>query len=158
MLKRMVLPAVVLAVLVGVAAIGVGAQSQAPAPGQSASSEPALGGYCPVAYVAMDQAMTGSPQHRSVHEGKTYLLANAEAKKMFDAAPAKYTPAYDGWCATAVAQGMKMASDPTLFTVHEGRAYLFSSPDAKKMFDADKAGTVTKANANWPKVSKQPAH
>ena len=49
----------------------------------------------------MNQAMKGNPQHKSVHSAKTYHFANADAKKMFDAAPTKYLPAYDGLCATA---------------------------------------------------------
>jgi len=63
-------------------------------------------------------------------------------------------PAYDGLCATAVAQGMKLLSDPTLFTIHNGRAYLFSAAEAKAMFDRDKAGTISKADAEWPKVKQ----
>ncbi|MDP1569302.1 MAG: YHS domain-containing (seleno)protein [Vicinamibacterales bacterium] len=127
------------------------AQSEAPKPG--AQSAHALGGYCPVAYVAMNQAMKGNPAISSTHKGKTYLLANADAKKMFDAAPEKYVPAYDGICATGVAMGMKLESKPDLFVVHEGKAYLFSDAKAKAMFEQDKAGTIAKANANWPKVS-----
>ena len=58
---------------------------------------------------------------------------------MFDA-PGKYVPAYEGFCATAVAQGMKLESDPKLFTVlHNGRAYLFSNTEAKAMFDGTSA-------------------
>lgn len=115
----------------------------------------ALGGYCPVAYVVMNQSMKGDPQHKSVHQGKTYYFANADAKKMFDAAPAKYVPAYDGLCATVVAQGMKLKSDPTLFSIHNGRAYLFSNAQAKAMFEKDKSGVIAKADANWPRVQKQ---
>ena len=57
---------------------------------------------------------------------------------MFDA-PGKYVPAYEGFCATAGAPGMKLESDPKLFTVHNGRAYLFSNTEAKAMFDGTSA-------------------
>ncbi len=129
------------------------AQSQAPAPGQAAH-EPALGGYCPVAYIAMKTATKGDPSQKSTYKGQTYLFANADAKKMFEAAPEKYLPAYNGYCATAVAQGMKLASDPKIFAVHNGRTYLFSNPQAKAMFEKDPAGTIAKADANWPRVAK----
>jgi YHS domain-containing protein len=138
--------------LVAVAAVASLAQSEAPKPTKDGV---ALGGYCPVAYVAMNQAMKGDPQHKSVHQGRTYHFANADAKKMFDAAPAKYVPAYDGLCATAVAQGMKMQSDPQLFAIHNGRAYLFSSAGAKSEFEKDKSGVVVRADRNWPKVKQQ---
>ena len=132
--------------------ITVYAQGAAPAASQSGAA--AIGGYCPVAYVAMKQAMKGDAAHASVYQGKTYHLTNADAKKMFDAAPATYVPAYDGWCATAMAQGMKLASDPTLFSVHEGRAYLFSTREAKAMFDKDAKGIVAKANGAWATLSR----
>jgi YHS domain-containing protein len=128
------------------------AQSEAPKP---AAAGPALDGFCPVAYVEMNQAVKGNPQHKSQHEGRTFHFANAQAKQMFDKAPAKYLPAYDGLCATAVAQGMRLQSDPRLFTVHNGRAYLFSNAEAKAMFDKDASGIIAKADANWPKVKQQ---
>ncbi|MBA3888074.1 MAG: twin-arginine translocation pathway signal protein [Acidobacteria bacterium] len=133
--------------------------AQSEAPRQSEAPKTAkgveLGGYCPVAYVAMNQAVKGSPEHKSVHQGKTYHLTNADAKKMFDAAPARYLPAYDGLCATGVAMGMKLESDPALFAVHNGRAYLFSDAEAKAMFEKDTRGIIAKADANWPKVQKK---
>jgi YHS domain-containing protein len=140
--------AVVLILFTAVASL---AQSEAPKPTTGA----ALGGYCPVAYVVMNQAVKGDPQQKSEYQGRTYYFANADAKKMFIAAPAKYVPAYDGLCATGVAQGMKLQSDPKLFTIHNGRAYLFSNAEAKTMFDRDKAATIEKADANWPKVKQQ---
>lgn len=107
-----------------------------------------------MAYAMMNQAMKGNPQHESVYEAKTYHFANADAKKMCDAAPGKYLPAYDGICATGVAMGMKLQSNPQLFTVHEGRTFLFSDAKAKAMFDKDKANTIAKADAQWPKVKQ----
>jgi YHS domain-containing protein len=127
-------------------------QSEAP----KAAKGVELGGYCPVAYVAMNRAVKGSPEHTSVHQGRTYHLTNADAKKMFDAAPARYQPAYDGLCATGVAMGMKLESDPTQFVVHNGRAYLFSDAKAKAMFEKDRSGIIAKADANWPKVQTKP--
>jgi YHS domain-containing protein len=113
------------------------------------AAEAAIGGYCPVAYTAMDKAVKGDPKFASVHDGKTYHLTNAKAKKMFDKAPEDYTVAYDGWCATAMAQGKKIESDPTLFVVGDGKTYLFSSKKAKAMFNKDAHGTIAKADSNW---------
>ena len=120
-----------------------------------AKAEPAIGGYCPVAYVQANMAVKGDAKFSSVStvDGRTYYLSNAMAKEMFDKMPEKYTPAYEGFCATAVAQGMKVKSDPKLFVIENGKTYLFSTEQAKKMFEMDKAGTIEKANANWPKVS-----
>ena len=120
-----------------------------------AKPEAAIGGYCPVAYVQAHMAAKGDASFSSVSpvDGRTYYLSNAMAKEMFDKMPAKYTPAYEGFCATAVAQGMKVKSDPKLFVVESGKTYLFSTEQARKMFEMNKAGTIEKANATWPKVS-----
>jgi YHS domain-containing protein len=110
------------------------------------------GGYCPVAYVKMHKAVKGDAAFRSEKDGRTYQFANAQAKQMFDAEPAKYRIAYDGWCATGVAMGKKIASNPELFTEREGVTYLFSSEQAKAMFDKDPAMTIAKADEGWSKI------
>ena len=118
------------------------------------SEEPAIGGYCPVAYQAAKMAQKGDAKVTSTFEGQTFYLTNAMVKQMFDKEPAKYAPAYQGFCAAAVAKGMKLKSNPELFTVEGGKTYLFSTVEAKKMFDADKANMIAMANGNWPKVAK----
>ena len=137
----------VLAVLLGVAAASLVAAAE------HATGDIALGGYCPVAYVAMGKAVKGDSKITSEYEGETYYLANGKAKKMFDMAPESYLVAYDGWCATAMAQGMKVESDPTVFVVRDGKTYLFSNDEAKKMFTADASSVVAKADTNWPTVA-----
>jgi YHS domain-containing protein len=114
----------------------------------------ALKGYCPVAYVAMEKAVKGKPEFASEHQGQTYHFLNADAKKMFDQAPEKFLPAYDGYCATAVTQGQKLASDPTLFKVVNGRTYLFSSKKAVAMFEKDPAGVIAMADARWVELQQ----
>jgi YHS domain-containing protein len=118
-----------------------------------AASEPAIGGYCPVAYKAAKMAQKGDPKVTSTYDGQTFQLSNAMAKEMFDKAPADYAPAYHGYCAAAVAKGMKVRANPELFTVEGGKTYLFSTAEAKAMFDMDKAKMIGTADRNWPKVA-----
>jgi YHS domain-containing protein len=49
---------------------------------------------------------------------------------------------------------MKLQSDPKLFVVRSGRAYLFSNAEAKTMFEKDPSGIIAKADANWPKLKR----
>ncbi len=112
--------------------------------------EVALGGYCPVAYSVMDKAVEGDSEFASEYQGKTYHLANAKAKKMFDKAPENYVVAYDGWCATGMAHGMKVESDPTVFVVRDGKTYLFSDQEARAMFTEDAGSVVAQADKAWP--------
>lgn len=111
--------------------------------------KPALGGYCPVAYVVMNKAVKGKPDIAIDYAGKHYQFVNAKAKSMFAADPGKYLVAYDSYCATAMAMGKKVASDPKLFSRVDGTTYLFSTAKAKKMFDGDPAATIKKADKNW---------
>ena len=116
---------------------------------KSVEVEVQLDGYCPVAYLVMEKAVEGDAKYSSTYEGETYYLANADAKKMFDADPEKYLPKYDGYCATAVAMDKLMESDPQLFSVYDGATYLFSNQMAKESFDKDPQMTIKNANKNF---------
>jgi len=124
--------------------ISLNAQEQ-----KNENTKAALNGYCPVAYQVMEKGVKGDQKFSSTYEGKTYYFMNADAKKMFDAEPEKYLPKYDGYCATAVAMGEKLESDPELFSVYEGTTYLFSSKMAKETFDKDPKMIVQKADKNF---------
>lgn len=114
--------------------------------------DPIAGGYCPVAYAKMGKAVKGDAKFSSEVGGQIYYSSSAEAKKMFDAQPSMFPIAYNGLCATGVAMGKKLTSDPEIFTVHKGTTYLFSNAAAKKMFDKDPEMTISKANASWTKL------
>ena len=116
------------------------------------SAGPALGGYCPVAYVAMNQAVKGDLKFAMKHKGRRYLFVNADAMKMFKKTPEKFAVSYDSWCATAMAMGQRVASDPTQFTVRAGVTYLFSNAEARQMFDGDAEAMVVKADAAWKQL------
>ncbi len=113
-----------------------------------------LGGYCAVAYVGAQKALYGNAEFQSDYEGGTYFFINKDAKAMFDKEPKKFVTAiqYDTWCATALAMGKKLATDPKLFSIVGGKVYLFSSAKAKEMFDKDSANMIKKADETWSKV------
>lgn len=115
----------------------------------AAGKEPAIGGYCPVAYVKMGKAVKGDARWSSERDGQTFLFSAAQAKEMFDKSPDQYRVAYHGYCATGVAMGKKIASNPETFAVHKGVTYLFSNAEAKAMFDKDPDATVAKADKAW---------
>jgi len=125
----------------------------APSPAHADGSSVVLGGYCVVAYMDAGMPMDGSAEFRSTYEGNRYHFVKAEAKAAFDKDPAKYASSvrYGAWCATALAMGKEVASDPNQFLVRDGALYLFSSADAKAMFEEDAAGMTKKADQNWKK-------
>lgn len=112
-----------------------------------------LGGYCPVAYVEMSKTVYGTPEFKSEVDGTTYHFVNADAKKMFDANPKKYTAAvqFEAWCATGLAAlGKKIPSDPNVFVVQKGKVFFFSNEETKQMFlkDSKMAAAADKAWTN----------
>ncbi|NJK88892.1 MAG: YHS domain-containing protein [Myxococcales bacterium] len=120
-------------------------------------SAPTIGGYDPVSYHGEGGPVRGSGMFTSVHEGQTYLFANEENKKRFDAAPAKFAPAYGGWCAYGVAVGKKFHADPTVYAIIDGRVYLNLNKDIQAKWESGRAEHLTKSEANWPKIRSRAA-
>src|SRR5882724_13336997 len=58
-------------------------------------------GYDAVAYFTDNKAVKGNPKFQSEFEGAKYYFTSTEHKTLFDANPAKYAPAYGGYCGYA---------------------------------------------------------
>ena len=69
----------------------------------------AIEGYSPVSYFEKGVAEKGDARYAVNYRGVIYHLASAEQVRTFNAGPAKYEPAYDGWCAYGAAIGKKFA-------------------------------------------------
>ncbi|QDU66815.1 YHS domain-containing (seleno)protein [Engelhardtia mirabilis] len=87
----------------------------------------ALQGYDPVAYyeVGGGSPTKGDKQFSAEHRGVTYRFASDANRQLFLAAPARFEPAYGGWCAYAMASGDKTDIDPKSFLIEEGRLLVF---------------------------------
>ncbi len=117
-----------------------------------------LRGIDATSYATGGAPVVGSADFAAEVGGATYLFASAAARESFVAAPATFEPAFGGFCAVGAALGKKLDGDPAIFRNFEGKLYLFVSEDAVAMWDKDPAGTLAKANANWPNISdKTPA-
>ena len=117
-----------------------------------------LRGVDATAYADGVAPVAGSADFSAEVDGATYLFASATARDSFVAAPDAFEPAFGGFCATGAALGKKLDGDPAIFRVFEGNLYLFVSEDAVALWDKDPAGTLAKANANWPGImDKTPA-
>jgi YHS domain-containing protein len=113
----------------------------------------ALEGYDPVAYFKQNKAVEGKKEFAVFNQGATYYFASAENKELFKADPAKYEPAYGGWCAYAMgAKGEKVAVDPGTFKIKDGRLFLFYNKffnNTLKDWNKDESNLKTKADQNW---------
>jgi YHS domain-containing protein len=137
-------------VLMTVAGIS-GAQAKDPIYTSSFSDE-AVGGYDTVAYFTENKPVKGSEQFKTEHKGATWLFSSAENLEKFKADPDKYAPQYGGYCAYAVSQGGTASGDPQLWAIEGGKLYLNYSKGVQETWDEDRAGYITKADSNWPRV------
>ena len=115
----------------------------------------ALRGHDPVAYFTDNKATKGLPEHKAAFKGSTFYFASKANRDAFAANPDKYAPQYGGYCAFGMANGYKAATDPTAFSVVNGKLYLNYNRDVQKMWTADVPSFVDKADRVWPEASKQ---
>jgi hypothetical protein len=97
----------------------------------------------------------GTPENVAMYHGVTYEFASKAHAALFAANPEKFLPTFNGFCATAVAEGVKADVDPHDYVIRGGRLNLFYSDEARAVFVKDQAGTEKKAESNWPEVMKQ---
>ena len=116
----------------------------------------AIEGFDPVAYFPEGggSALKGLERHEHVHEGVRYRFASEENLAIFKKEPAKYEPAYGGWCAFAMASGEKVEIDPKSFHVDDDKLLLFYKSffsDTRKKWLKEPEVLEPKADAAWAK-------
>lgn len=114
-----------------------------------------LYGYDPVSYFKSDQPQKGDPKISVIDQGLKYVFVSDTNKAEFVKSPEKYRPAFEGWCATAVAGGYKYDIDPLNYKITNGRLFLFYKGwrgDAKKDWIKDEPQQIIKADKAWPTV------
>jgi hypothetical protein len=92
------------------------------------------------------------------HQGVTYRFATEAHKAAFVKNPAKYVPAFGGWCTWAVAElGQRVDVDPESYVVKNGRLLVFyrdPALDTRAKFLENPDVLLKKAEANWPALAK----
>ena len=112
-----------------------------------------LGGYDPVAYLADEPAATpGRAELELEHDGQRFRFASEENRAAFRADPARYEPAYGGWCAFAMAGQRRVDVDPRAFVVQDGRLHLFASGDTRERWIAGQPALRAQADASWTAI------
>ena len=120
-----------------------------------APKPPAMGGYDPVAYFEDGAPAEGKLDHEHRWMGMTWRFASSEHHKRFAAEPERFAAQYSGYDALAASAGELVEADPQVWTLHEGRLYLFKDADAQAAWTEDIAGHVARADANWPALHEQ---
>lgn len=123
--------------------------------GNERFNKPAVGGYCVVTSQKEGKGVKGDPQFNAVYKNWMYHFASAAAVEEFRKDPQKYLPQYENWCATGISRGKAFPTDGTRLRVVNGKTYLLFGAEEEKVFDEDTAGTIKKADENWPKVKAE---
>ena len=92
----------------------------------------------------------GTPEYMAVYNGAIYHFATAEHKDTFERDPAKYVPAFGGYCTYAASINKVSTINPVYWQIQDGRLLLQHTQRAYDLYNQDAAGNLVKADANWP--------
>ena len=113
----------------------------------------AIDGYDPVAYFADGTATPGVPDFEHRSSGVVWRFRNQGDRDAFIQDPDVYMPAYGGYDPIAIARGVALGGNPTVWLIADDRLFLFYRPEDRAAFAADSARAIADADARWPEVS-----
>lgn len=126
-------------------------------PRQTSTARLGLKGYDPVAYFVLGKPTPGSVEHELVWDGVRYRFANARHRDLFRADPDRYSPQFGGQCAMNMANGNLRESDPTIWTISDGRLYVFASAAGSERFRAEAEANAARASVHWQSLKATPS-
>src|SRR5216110_3939763 len=109
----------------------------------------AIQGYDPVAFFTDHKPVMGKPEFPARHNGALYYFASKEHRDLFKGDPAKYEPAFGGYCAYGVSRNKLVQIDVQAFQIVDGRLLLQYSKGVRNDFNKDTQGNLAKARQNW---------
>ncbi|MBX9902328.1 MAG: YHS domain protein [Burkholderiaceae bacterium] len=121
--------------------------------GSSPESILGAGGYDLTTYFSQEKPQRGNGHHVSTYKGVTYLFANGENKKAFEASPEKYLPQYGGYCAYGASISKKFVADPEQFDIVNGKLYLNLDSKIRSIWLQNVSGRITDGDKNWKTIA-----
>lgn len=112
----------------------------------------AIHGMDPVAYRAEQGPVPGDPAITQDWDGAEWRFATEANRAAFVADPARYAPAFGGYCAFAASRGYLAPTIPEAWSIHEGRLFLNASLRARRLWEAELPGVIAAGEANWPAI------
>ena len=114
------------------------------------TAEGAIKGYDPVAYFTEGKAVKGDRQFSFTWQNSEWHFASEANMKAFQAEPEKYAPQFGGYCAYGVSQGYAPATDPTAYTIADGKLYLNYNHKVSDKWNGDRDAYIVQGKQNWP--------
>ena len=121
-------------------------------PINSSPDKLAIQGYDPVSYFTEGKAEKGNSDFSYEWRGATWLFSNSDHLACFIANPEKYSPQYGGYCAYGISIGKFFNGDPEIWTIKEGKLYVYLNQDLATIWGLDVPAYIKKADIEWPKL------
>ncbi len=115
----------------------------------------AIDGYDVVAYFTHAKPIRGDKELSVIWRSATWLFSSEDNKKMFENGPARYSPQYGGYCAYEISQNKLIATDPTAFTITNGKLYLNYNMSTKMLWEKHREENIKKADIYWAQHIKK---
>jgi YHS domain-containing protein len=123
-----------------------------------AENNVAVEGYDLVAYVMDNDALKGKEENKVEYQGVDFYFTRPSYRDEFLKNPELYLPAFGGFCGYEIAQNSKkVASDPSVWIIQEGRLIFFSDTDQlegkhKAEWVVNRREFLKKADKNWERM------
>ncbi|BDX05190.1 YHS domain-containing (seleno)protein [Planctobacterium marinum] len=116
-----------------------------------------LAGHDAVAYFTENKPVLGMAEITALYQGAIYRFSSAQNRDLFNANPAKYAPAYGGYCSTGTSFGKKFEVNGKAFKIVDGQLYVNKDETVHEYWLKDVAGNIVKADDFWPEIKDVPA-
>lgn len=116
-----------------------------------------LAGHDAVAYFTDNKPVMGKAEFTSVYQGAIYRFRSEENRDAFNGNPAKYAPAYGGYCSTGTSFGKKFEVNGKAFKIVDGQLFVNKNEEIHEFWLKDVSGNIVKADNNWPEIKDVPA-
>ena len=115
----------------------------------------AIDGYDPVAYFVEGQPRRGSSEIAMSWGGATWHFSDSDHRDAFAADPARYAPAYGGYCAWAASRGKIAPVDPRAWHIENGRLFLNYNTRVNRRFAENASDCIAAGDKSWPEVRRR---
>ncbi len=114
----------------------------------------AILGYDPVAYFTVSEATKGTRDQLHEWLDAKWLFAKRDHRELFMSDPEKYAPQFGGHCTKGLANGFRESVDPTVWTIIEGRLYIFQNREKLDEFNENPDLYLAEAEASWRRLRR----
>lgn len=111
-----------------------------------------LAGHDAVAYFTENKPVLGTAEITAIYQGAIYRFSSAQNRDLFNANPAKYAPAYGGYCSTGTSFGKKFEVNGKAFKIVDGQLFVNKDESVHEYWLQDVVGNIEKADHNWPEI------